>query len=338
MAIKKKEAVEETPETRPEVNGRRALELALGAIDKDFGAGTVLFGTDSVPGVEFSSSGCMSIDKALGGGFARGRIIEIYGPEGSGKTTLATHAMIEMQKLGKVVAMIDAEHAFLKSWAEGMGLDPDMFIFSQPKSGEECLEVTKRIVASGQVGLAVVDSVAALVPLKELEGQIGDVQMGAQARLMSQAMRMLAGVCQRTNTTVIFINQMRMKIGVMFGNPETTAGGNALKFYASQRIDIRRTGGVKNGEELVGNSTRIKVVKNKVAMPFKEAEFNIIYGQGIDIWSDLLKMGVELNIVEKSGAWYNLKDQRLGQGEANAAAFLRENPQLAEQIRSALNG
>jgi recombination protein RecA len=243
-----------------------------------------------------------------------------------------------MQKTGQVVAMIDAEHAFLKSWAVGMGLDPEMFIFSQPKSGEECLEVTKRIVASGQVGLAVVDSVAALVPTKELEGQIGDFQMGAQARLMSQAMRMLAGVCQRSNTTVIFINQMRMKIGIMFGNPETTAGGNALKFYASQRIDIRRTGGVKDGETLIGNTTRVKVVKNKVARPFQEAEFNIIYGQGIDVWSDLLKMGVELKVVEKSGAWYNLKDQRLGQGEANAAAFLKANPEVAEQIRSALNG
>jgi recombination protein RecA len=336
MVKKKEEVQEEVAAT--ESSGDKALQLTLGAIEKDFGKGTVLFGEGVVPGVEFSPSGCLSVDRALGGGYPRGRIIEIYGPESSGKTTLAIHAMVEMQKLGENVAFIDAEHSFDSGYATDLGLDCNRIIFSQPKNGEECLEVTKRLVNSGTIGLGVIDSVAALVPQKELEGAVGDAQMGAQARLMSQAMRMLTGACLRTNTTLIFINQMRMKIGVMFGNPETTTGGNALKFYASQRVDIRRTGGIKEGETLVANSIRVKVVKSKVSMPFREAEFNIIYGKGIDVWSDLLKVAVADNIVEKSGAWYSFKGEKIGQGEANAATFLKDNQPIATQIREALHG
>jgi len=333
---KKKEEVEEVQSK--ENSSEKAIQLMLGAIDKDFGVGTVVFGQGSIPGIELFSSGCLSLDRALGGGYPRGRIIELYGPESSGKTTVSIHAMIEMQKLGELVGYVDAEHAFDRGYASTIGLDLDRVFFSQPKSGEECLEVTKRFVHSGQVGLVVVDSVAALVPQKELEGNMGDMQMGAQARLMSQAMRTLTGVCLRTNTTIIFINQMRMKIGVMFGNPETTTGGNALKFYASQRLDIRRTGGIKEGETLVANSTRVKVVKSKVSMPFREAEFNIVYCQGIDIWADLLKVAVDANIVDKSGSWYSFKDQKIGQGEATASKFLKDNPEIADQIRNALHG
>ena len=334
MAKKHEEAQEQAT---PEQNKEKALGLAVSAMEKDFGKGIVLFGEGAVPGIEFFSSGCLSLDKALGGGYPRGRIIEIFGPESSGKTTLAIHAMIEMQKLGELVAFIDAEHAFDRGYAHTLGLNVENMWFSQPENGEQALEITERFARTGSVGLIVVDSVAALTPQKEIEGAMGDAQMGIQARLMSQAMRKLTGLCARTNTTIIFINQIRMKIGVLFGNPETTTGGNALKFYASQRLDVRRRGQIKEGEDtVVGNITTAKVVKSKVSMPFREAEFTIRLGHGIDITADLLKVAVDLNLVEKSGSWYSFQGEKIGQGEANTAAFIKGHPEVEEKIREAL--
>jgi recombination protein RecA len=341
MARKKNEEQQNEPELSPR---EKALKLTLASIEKDFGKEAIIIGDEKLPGIQWFSSGCMSLNKALTGeydkGYPRGRTIEIYGPESSGKTTLCLHAIAEIQKLDERAAFIDVEHAFDPIYATTLGVDTGTLIFSQPENGEQALQIADRLIKSGALGLVVIDSVAALTPQAELEGEIGDSHMGRQARLMSQAMRMLAGPCQRTNTTMMFVNQIRMKIGVMFGSPETTAGGNALKFYSSQRLDIRRTGGVSEGskedKEVVANTTKVKVVKNKVACPFRQAEFQIRYGYGIDIIQDLLKVAVDNNIVEKSGAWYSFNGNRLGQGEANVVAALKEQPDLIKEIQSKL--
>lgn len=322
----------------------KALELAILGIEKDIGKDALVIGDAVIPDVQWFSSGCMSLNKALTGhydkGYPRGRIVEIYGPESSGKTTLCMHAIAEMQKLRKRAAFIDVEHSFDPRYATSVGINVDTLIFSQPSNGEQALQIADRLIGSGALGLVVIDSVAALTPQAEIEGEIGDSHVGRQARLMSQAMRKLTGPCLRTGTTIIFVNQIRMKIGVMFGNPETTSGGNALKFYSSQRLDIRRTGGVKEGagddKEFVANSTRVKVVKNKVAPPFRQAEFQIRYGEGIDIVQDLLSVAVQHNVIEKSGAWYSYSGDRLGQGEAKVIAALKEKPDLLQEIQSKL--
>jgi recombination protein RecA len=314
-----------------------ALALALQTIDKTYGKGTVITGNaDSVPGVEYFSSGCMSIDKALGGGWAKGRIIEVLGPESAGKSTLCLHAIAEIQKDGGKAAFIDVEHAFDPKYAKQVGVDIETLIFSQPDSGEQALNVVDTLVRTGAVSLVVVDSVAALVSEKELEGEMGDSVMGVQARLMSQAMRKLAGITHNTNTTIIFTNQIRMKIGVMWGNPETTSGGNALKFYASQRVDIRRTGGEKEGDQIVGNKTRIKVVKNKTSPPFKEAEFLIRYGIGIDKYADLIGCALAANIIQRSGSWFSTDGKQIGQGVNQVVKYLHENPEVCEEIKEKL--
>lgn len=315
----------------------KALELAIKTIEKGMGKGTVLSGSESVPGVEFISSGCISIDKALGGGWARGRIVEVFGPESSGKTTLCLQAIAEAQKLGLRGAYVDVEHALDPLYCTALGIDMDTLLISQPNNGEDALEVVNLLTRSGALDIIVVDSIAALVPKAELEGSIGDSHVGRQARLMGQAMRMLAGVTHRTNTTLMFINQIRMKVGVMFGSPETTPGGNALKFYASQRVDIRRIGGVKKGDEFIANRTKAKVVKNKVAPPFREAEFSIKYGEGIDIIGDILAIAVDQDIVNKSGSWYAYGEDKLGQGEENVIKMLKDKPELLEEIKSKLS-
>jgi recombination protein RecA len=308
---------------------RRTIDQALVQMEKQFGKGTILrLGSKTVQQVSVISSGSISIDNALGvGGFPRGRVVEIYGPESSGKTTIALQAISEAQKTGGTAAFIDAEHALDPIYARQLGVDVDNLLVSQPDHGEQALEITSALVATGAVDIIVVDSVAALVPKAELEGEMGDSHMGLQARLMSQALRKLTGAVSRCDTLLIFINQIREKIGVMFGNPETTTGGRALKFYSSVRLDVRRTGAIKDGDTAIGNRTRAKVVKNKVAPPFREAEFDIIYGEGVSREGDVLDLAANNNVVEKSGSWYSFKGERIGQGRDNAKAFLKERPE-----------
>ena len=320
-------------------NRKKALASALGQIERQFGKGAVMRLGDSTAmrDVEVISTGSLNIDIALGiGGLPKGRVIEIYGPESSGKTTLTLHAIAECQKKGGTAAFVDAEHALDPGYAAKLGVDVDNLLVSQPDTGEQALEITDMLVRSGAVDMVVIDSVAALTPKAEIEGDMGDSHMGLQARLMSQALRKLTGNIKRSNTMVIFINQIRMKIGVMFGSPETTTGGNALKFYASVRIDIRRIGAIKKGDEIIGNNTRVKIVKNKVAPPFKQAEFEILYGEGISHEGELIELGVELGLVKKAGSWYSYKDEKIGQGKDNVRGFLRENPDIANEIEKAV--
>ncbi|TDU28227.1 recombination protein RecA [Panacagrimonas perspica] len=322
-----------------EDNRRKALEAALGQIEKQFGKGAVMrmTGADAVRDVEVVSTGSLTLDMALGvGGLPRGRIIEIYGPESSGKTTLTLHAVAEAQKAGGVAAFIDAEHALDVQYAAKLGVNIDELLVSQPDTGEQALEIVDMLVRSNAVDIIVVDSVAALVPKAEIEGEMGDSHVGLHARLMSQALRKLTGNISRSKTMVIFINQIRMKIGVMYGSPETTTGGNALKFYASVRLDIRRIGSIKKGDEVVGNETRVKIVKNKMAPPFKEALFEILYNEGISKLGELIDIGVENKLVDKSGAWYAYKGDKIGQGKDNARAFLKERPELAAELEVAI--
>lgn len=316
----------------------KALDAALGQIERAFGKGSIMrLGQDNVVEIETISTGCLGLDIALGvGGLPRGRVIEIYGPESSGKTTLALHTIAEAQKIGGVCAFIDAEHALDPIYARKLGINLDDLLISQPDAGEQALEICDTLVRSGAVDVLVIDSVAALTPRAELEGEMGDSLPGLQARLMSQALRKLTASISKSNTMVIFINQIRMKIGVMFGSPETTTGGNALKFYASVRLDIRRIGAIKDRDEIVGNQTRIKVVKNKLAPPFKQVEFDIMYGAGVSKNGELLDLGVKAGIVEKSGAWFSYDSQRLGQGRENSKQFLKENPDLADTIELAI--
>lgn len=314
---------------------QKALEAALGQIEKAFGKGSVmrLGQRDTVADISAISTGSLGLDIALGiGGLPKGRIIEIYGPESSGKTTLALHAIAEAQKAGGMCAFVDAEHALDPIYARKLGVDTDNLIISQPDAGEQALEIADTLVRSGAIDVLVIDSVAALVPKAELEGEMGDSHMGLQARLMSQALRKLTGSVSKTNCMVIFINQIRQKIGIMFGNPETTTGGNALKFYASIRLDIRRIGSLKDRDEVVGNQTRVKVVKNKLAPPFKVVEFDIMYGEGISKTGELIDLGVKAEIIEKSGSWYSYKGQRIGQGRENTRAYLKDNLQVAGEI------
>ena len=314
---------------------QKALESALSQIERQFGKGSImkLGGENAIQEIEATSTGSLGLDIALGiGGLPKGRIIEIYGPESSGKTTLTLHCVAEEQKKGGVCAFVDAEHALDPQYAKKLGVDLDELLISQPDTGEQALEITDTLVRSGAVSMVVVDSVAALTPKSELEGDMGDHNVGVQARLMSQAMRKLTGSISRSNCMVIFINQIRMKIGVMFGSPETTTGGNALKFYSSVRLDIRRIGAIKDRDEVVGNATRVKVVKNKVAPPFKQVEFDIMYGEGISKNGELLDLGVKAGVVEKSGAWYSYQEERIGQGRENAKIFLKENPSIALSI------
>ena len=315
---------------------KKALETALQQIEKNFGKGTVMrLGDKPEMNVDAIPTGSLALDAALGiGGVPKGRIIEIYGPESSGKTTLALHIVAEAQKKGGEVAFVDAEHALDPTYAAAIGVDIDSMLVSQPDTGEQALEITDALVRSGAVDVVVVDSVAALTPRAEIEGEMGDTFVGLQARLMSQALRKLAGNIAKTNCVVIFINQLRMKIGVMYGNPETTTGGNALKFYASVRIDIRRIEAIKNGTEIIGNRTRAKIVKNKVAPPFKEAVFDIMYGEGISKWGELVDMAVQLDIIQKSGSWLSIGEERIGQGRDNARKYLMENPETAQRIEA----
>jgi recombination protein RecA len=313
----------------------KALGLAQEQINKQFGDGAIRrLGDTKTVNVELVSSGALSLDLALGGGYPRGRILEIYGPESSGKTTLTLHAIAEIQKQGGTAAFIDAEHALDPAYARKLGVDTDNLLVSQPDNGEQALEIAETLVRSNAVDLVVVDSVAALVPQAEIEGEMGDSHMGLQARLMSQALRKLTGIISKSNTTVIFINQIRMKIGVMFGNPETTTGGNALKFYASVRLDIRRTGQIKNGEEIIGNRTKVKVVKNKIAPPFRVAEFDIMYGAGISKTGDVLDLAVLHGIVGKSGAWFDYADAKIGQGREASKTYLSSNPEVLAEIEA----
>jgi len=318
---------------------KKAIALAVSAIEKQFGKGSILtMTTDGIDReVESFSSGSASLDLALGiGGLPRGRVVEIYGPESSGKTTLSLHAVAEIQKRGGVAAFVDAEHALDIGYARRLGVAVEDLLVSQPDTGEQALEIVDVLLRSGAIDLVVVDSVAALTPRAEIEGEMGDHHVGLQARLMSQALRKLTGTVSKSNATVIFINQIRMKIGVMFGNPETTSGGNALKFYASVRLDVRRIAALKDGDEVVGNRTRVKVVKNKVAPPFRQAEFDILYNRGISREGDLLDLGVEAGLVEKSGAWYSYDDERIGQGRENARRFLVDNPDACERLADAV--
>ncbi|OOG28119.1 recombinase RecA [Thioalkalivibrio denitrificans] len=316
-------------------NRKKALSAALGQIERQFGKGAVMRMGDSsaVRDVEAISTGSLALDIALGiGGLPKGRVVEIYGPESSGKTTLTLQVIAECQKEGGTAAFVDAEHALDPGYAEKLGVNVDDLLVSQPDTGEQALEIADMLVRSGAVDVVVVDSVAALTPKAEIEGEMGDTHVGLQARLMSQALRKLTANIKRSNTLVIFINQIRMKIGVMFGNPETTTGGNALKFYSSVRLDIRRIGAIKKGDEVIGNETRVKVVKNKVAPPFKQAEFEILYGEGISRLGEVIDMGVKDGIVDKSGAWYSYNGERIGQGKDNARTFLKEHPEMAQDI------
>ncbi len=314
----------------------KALKITLEKIDKDYGKGSVMkLGERQNNNLEVISTGSLGLDLALGvGGLPRGRIIEIYGPESSGKTTIAIHTIAEAQKKGGICAIVDAEHAFDASYAKKLGVDVDNLYISQPDYGEQALEIAERLILSGALDVVVIDSVAALVPKSELEGEMGDSKMGLQARLMSQAMRKLTAAISRTNCTCIFINQLREKIGVMFGNPETTTGGNALKFYASVRLDIRRMTQIKEGDKVLGNRTKVKVVKNKVAPPFKQAEFDIMYGEGVSKIGEIIDLGVELSILNKSGSWFSYGDTRIGQGRDAVKNFLIDNPEFAEEIES----
>jgi len=318
-------------------NKKKALGAALMQIEKQFGKGAVMRMGDVAASrdIDVVPSGSLSLDIALGcGGLPRGRVIEIYGPESSGKTTLTLSVIAEMQKLGGAAAFIDAEHALDPSYAEKIGVNVDDLLVSQPDTGEQALEITDMLVRSGAVDIVVVDSVAALTPKAEIEGEMGDSHMGLQARLMSQALRKLTANIKRSNTMVIFINQIRMKIGVMFGNPETTTGGNALKFYSSVRLDIRRIGSIKKSDEIIGNETRVKVVKNKVAPPFKQAEFEILYGEGISFLGELINLGVKYGFVQKAGSWYSYENEKIGQGKDNAKTYLKENPEKARQLET----
>lgn len=319
---------------------QKALEAALSQIDRAFGKGSAMkLGSREKIEIEAISTGSLGLDIALGiGGLPRGRIIEIYGPESSGKTTLALHAIAEAQKTGGIAAFVDAEHALDPVYAKKLGVDIDELIVSQPDTGEQALEIVDTLVRSNAIDVLVVDSVAALVPRAEIEGEMGDSHVGLQARLMSQALRKLTGSISRSKCLVIFINQVRMKIGVMYGNPETTTGGNALKFYASVRLDIRRTGQIKDRDDIVGNATRVKVVKNKVAPPFKQVEFDIMYGEGISKIGEILDLGVKAGVVEKSGAWFSYDSVRIGQGRENAKTFLKENPEMAERLEKVIRG
>ena len=318
-----------------EENRKKALSAALGQIEKQFGKGSVMRLGDApaIWDVEAVSTGSLGLDLALGvGGLPRGRVIEVFGPESSGKTTLTLQVVAEVQRAGGTAAFVDAEHALDPSYAEKLGVNIGDLLVSQPDTGEQALEITDMLVRSGAVDLVVIDSVAALTPKAEIEGEMGEMQVGLHARLMSQALRKLTGNIKRSNTMVIFINQIRMKIGVMFGSPETTTGGNALKFYASVRLDIRRIGAIKNGEEVVGNMTRVKVVKNKVSPPFREAEFEIMYGVGISREGEIIELGSQQGIIDKSGAWYSYKGERIGQGKDNVRTFLQQHPQIAREI------
>ena len=320
---------------RKNMDKDKALDTALAQIERSFGKGSIMkLGQDNpVMDIEAVSTGSIGLDVALGiGGLPKGRIIEVYGPESSGKTTLALHVIAQEQKNGGICAFVDAEHALDPSYAKKLGVNLDDLLISQPDAGEQALEITETLVRSGAVSVVVVDSVAALTPRSELEGDMGDAQVGAQARLMSQAMRKLTGSISRSNCMVIFINQIRMKIGVMFGSPETTTGGNALKFYSSVRLDIRRIGALKDRDEIVGNSTRVKVVKNKVAPPFKQVEFDIMYGEGISKTGEIIDLGVKEGIIEKSGAWFSYGDERIGQGRENAKMYLKENENICDEI------
>ena len=320
----------------PASDKKKALQTALNQIDKNFGKGTVMrLGDKPEMNVEAIPTGSLALDAALGiGGVPKGRIIEIYGPESSGKTTLALHILAEAQKQGGEVAFVDAEHALDPVYAAALGVDIDNLLVSQPDTGEQALEITDALVRSGAVDAVVVDSVAALVPKQEIEGEMGDTFVGLQARLMSQALRKLAGTIAKTNCVVIFINQLRMKIGVMYGNPETTTGGNALKFYSSVRLDVRKVEALKEGGNVIGNKTRVKVVKNKVAPPFKEAYFDIMYGQGISKWGELVDMAVQMDIIQKSGAWFSMGDERIGQGSNSVKEYLMRNPEIAEEVEA----
>ena len=314
----------------------KAVESAISQIERQFGKGSIMkLGGSAIVQVPVIPTGSLALDKALGvGGIPRGRVTEIYGPESSGKTTLALQVVAEAQKQGGIAAFIDAEHALDTAYAKKLGVNCDEMLVSQPDTGEQALEISEMLVRSGAIDVLVIDSVAALVPRAEIEGEMGDSHMGLQARLMSQALRKLTGAISKTMTSVIFINQIRMKIGVMFGNPETTTGGNALKFYASVRLDIRRTGAIKKGDEVIGNETRVKVVKNKVAPPFKEAHFDILYGEGISREGEIVELGVQNKIVEKSGAWYAYNGEKIGQGKDNAREYLRNNPEIAVEIEN----
>lgn len=322
----------------------KALQLTLDKIEKGYGKGTIMkMGDTAVADVPVISSGSIGLDVALGvGGYPRGRVVEIYGPESSGKTTLAIHAMAETQKKGGIAAFIDAEHAFDRFYAQKLGVDIENLYISQPDNGEQALEIADHLIRSGAIDIIIIDSVAALTPKAEIEGEMGESKMGLQARLMSQALRKLAANINKTNTTCVFINQLREKIGVMFGNPETTTGGNALKFYATIRLDIRRIGQLKEGDDIQGNRTRVKVVKNKLAPPFKKAEFDIMYGEGISKMGELIDLGVDLDIIKKSGSWFSYGETRLGQGREAVKSLLKDNPELAEElegkIREAMAG
>ena len=332
MATKKTAYEAPTPAT----DKKKALQTALSQIEKNFGKGTVMrLGDKPEMNVDAIPTGSLALDAALGiGGVPKGRIIEIYGPESSGKTTLALHILAEAQKMGGEVAFVDAEHALDPVYAAALGVNTDDMLVSQPDTGEQALEITDALVRSGAVDAVVVDSVAALVPKQEIEGEMGDTFVGLQARLMSQALRKLAGTIAKTNCVVIFINQLRMKIGVMYGNPETTTGGNALKFYSSVRLDVRRVESIKEGGNVIGNKTRVKVVKNKVAPPFREAYFDIMYGEGISKWGELVDLAVQMEIVQKSGSWFSMGDERIGQGKDSVKTFLQSNPEIAEQVEA----
>jgi recombination protein RecA len=326
--------------TKMDSDKQRALDAALAQIDRAFGKGSAMrLGSREAIEIETISTGSLGLDIALGiGGLPRGRVVEIYGPESSGKTTLALHAVAEAQKAGGVAAFIDAEHALDPIYARKLGVDVDNLIVSQPDTGEQALEITDTLVRSTAVDILIIDSVAALVPRAEIEGEMGDSHVGLQARLMSQSLRKLTGSISKSKCLVIFINQLRMKIGVMYGNPETTTGGNALKFYASIRLDIRRTGQIKDRDEIVGNSTRVKVVKNKLAPPFKQVEFDIMYGEGVSKLGEVLDLGVKAGLVEKSGAWFSYDSIRIGQGRENAKSYLKENPEVAAKLERAIRG
>ena len=314
----------------------KALQVTLDRLDKSYGKGSVMrMGDEPVEKLEVIKTGSVTLDRALGvGGFPKGRVIEIYGPESSGKTTLAIHAVAEAQKNGGIAAIIDAEHAFDQFYAKNLGVDIDNLLISQPDNGEQALEIADNLIRSGAIDILVIDSVAALTPKAEIEGEMGDNQMGLQARLMSKALRKLTGSISKANTCCIFINQLREKIGVMFGNPETTTGGNALKFYSSVRIDIRRSSAIKNADKIIGNRTRVKVVKNKVAPPFQQAEFDIMYGEGISKTGEIIDLGVEMNIINKSGSWYSYGDTKLGQGRDAVKEILLDNPELSEELEN----
>ncbi len=319
-------------------NKQKALAAALGQIEKQFGKGSIMkLGDNRTMNVETISTGSLSLDIALGaGGLPMGRIVEIYGPESSGKTTLTLECIASAQRVGKTCAFIDAEHALDPIYAQKLGVNIDDLLVSQPDTGEQAMEIVDSLARSGAIDLIVVDSVAALTPKAEIEGEVGDSHMGLQARLLSQSMRKITGNLKNSNCMCIFINQIRMKIGVMFGNPETTTGGNALKFYASVRLDIRRIGAIKNGDEVIGNETRVKVVKNKIAAPFKQAEFQILYGEGINLYGELIDLGVKNQLIDKAGAWYSYQGEKVGQGKTNVSKYLKENPKIAAEIETSL--